>query len=180
MKKIGGLLIILLLLGKVSCSLERKKIVLEVNADYGNIKENEVTYLLNDFIPFFDEKEYGFEFVLGMKITVTYRGVFKTQEVDSYKIDTSKLTILDIEYEKPKVYEYYYGQVPGSGKKCEIYYLGNGERFSGNYRDIEYVIVEDNNYLLLDELKPNQPIYLITSVTDDKENAKGFYSFNPI
>ena len=87
---------------------------------------------------------------------------------------------MDIEYEKPKVYEYYYGQVPGSGKKCEIYYLGNGERFSGNYRDIEYVIVEDNNYLLLDELKPNQPIYLITSVTDDKENAKGFYSFNPI
>ena len=151
-----------------------------MTADYGNIKEGEVTYLLDDCIPFFNSEEYGFDLVLGMKISVTYTGELIKLESYPSKVETSKLNIIDVKYENPKVYNYYYGQVPGAGDKCEIYSRDSDNWFNGYYGDIEYVILENNTYTAIDNLKMNVPIYLITSNVEGEEKAKGFYFYKPI
>ena len=179
MKKINKLLVFILILCNFSCSY-KKEVVFEVTADYGNIKEGEVTYLLDDCIPFFNSEEYGFDLVLGMKISVTYTGELIKQETYPSKVETSKLKILNVDYENPKVYNYYYGQVPGAGDKCEIYTLDSDNRFNGYYGDIEYAILENNTYTAIDNLKMNVPIYLITSNVEGEEKAKGFYTYKPI
>ncbi len=181
MKKINKLLFLILILCNFSCSFNKeKKAVFEVTADYGNIKEGKVTYLLDDCIPFFDSEEYGFDLVLGMKISITYTGELIKQESYPSKVETSKLNVIDVKYENPKIYNYFYGQVPGSGDKCEIYTFDSENRFNGYYGDIEYVILENNNYTAIDNLKMNVPIYLITSNVEGEEKAKGFYFYKPI
>ena len=181
MKCINKILLLILILSNFSCSFDKvKKVVFEVTADYGNIKEGEVTYLLDDCIPFFNSEEYGFDLVLGMKISVTYTGELIKLESYPSKVETSKLNIIDVKYENPKVYNYYYGQVPGAGDKCEIYSRDSDNWFNGYYGDIEYVILENNTYTAIDNLKMNVPIYLITSNVEGEEKAKGFYFYKPI
>lgn len=181
MKSVNKILLLILILSNFSCSFNKeKKAVFEVTADYGNIKEGEVTYLLNDCIPFFNSVEYGFDLVLGMKISITYTGELLKQETYPSKMETSNIKIIDVKYENPKVYNYYYGQVPGSGYKCEIYTFDSENRFNGYYGDIEYVILENNTYTAIDNLKMNVPIYLITSNVEGEEKAKGFYTYKPI
>ena len=181
MKKINKILLLVLILSNFSCSFDKeKKVVFEVTADYGNIKEGEVTYLLDDCIPFFNSEEYGFDLVLGMKISVTYTGELMKQESYPSKVETSKLNIIDVKYENPKVYNYYYGQVPGAGDKCEIYSRDSDNWFNGYYNDIEYVILENDTYTAIDNLRMNVRIYLITSNIEGEEKAKGFYIYKPI
>ena len=180
--KFGKLLIILFIqLSTFSCSISIKEINYEVKIDYGNINENKITYLLDDVEPFFESENYGFIFVVGMKIKIIYKGKISKKNENSNKIDDSKIEIISIEYTYPNVYHYKYGQTPGAGDECSIYPVDENHRFYTDYYELlfENVILENGEYKQVLYLPPNKNIFLITNYDNGHEILKGIYTYSP-